>query len=219
VETLEAIRRRRAVRQYTDRPVDDEQLDRLLRHALRAPTGSGAQAWSVMVVRDPGLRREVADLVISGGARYFGIMRPRKEGVGEEEHAAWANDYAEQTLGTYRDAPVWIVGLLVPRGNYPQQMREGGDADDLISLAFAMENLFIAARAEGLGTCPTTAFQRFEKDRLRELLGIPAEVDPAIITPLGHPVSWPEGLAPALRRNFRPWRALVHDDRWGAARE
>jgi nitroreductase len=219
VDTLEAIRRRRAVRQYTDQPVDDEQLDRLLRHALRAPTGSGAQAWSVMVVRDPELRREIADLVISGAARYFGIMRPRKEGASDEEHAAWATGYAETTLGTYRDAPVWIIGLLVPRGNYPKEVREGGDADDLISLAFAMENLFIAARAEGLGTCPTTGFQRFEKDRLRGLLGIPAEVDPAIITPLGHPVSWPEGLAPALRRNFRPWRALVHDDRWGATRE
>jgi nitroreductase len=218
VEALEAIRRRRAVRQYTDQPVDDEQLDRLLRLSLRAPTGSGAQAWSVMVVRDPEIRRELADLVIRGAARYFGIMRPRKEGTSEEEHAEWATNYAEQTLGTYRDAPVWIVGLTVPRNNYPDEMEEGGAIDDLLSLGFAMENLFVAARAEDLGTCPTTAFQRFEKDKLRELLGLPPEVDPAIITPLGHPVAWPEGLAPALKRNFKPWRTLVHDDHWGATR-
>ena len=95
----------------------------------------------------------------------------------------------------------------------------GGYEDDLISLAFAFENLMLAARAEGLGSVPITAFQRFEKDRLREILGMPAEIDPAIVTPLGYPEAFPTGLAPALKRNFRPWKALVHDDRWGAARE
>ena len=44
MELEEAIRKRRAVRTYTDRPVDDEVLDRLLRLALRAPSGGGQQA-------------------------------------------------------------------------------------------------------------------------------------------------------------------------------
>jgi nitroreductase len=218
MDVMEAIRKRRAVRTYTDRPVPEEAIDRLLRLALSAPTGSGAQAWSLMVVRDPDVRRELAELVIAGGGRYFAIMRPRREGTSPEEHAAWGRDYAEQVLGSYRVVPAWIVGVLVPRGNYPEEMREGGHLDDLISLAFAMENLFVAARAEGLGTVPTTAFQRFEKDRLRDLLGLPADLDPAILTPLGYPESFPEGLPPALKRSFRPWRSLVHDDRWGRTR-
>jgi nitroreductase len=145
-------------------------------------------------------------------------MRPRKEGVSEEEHAEWGRSYAEQILSTYRIAPVWVLGLIVPRNNYPAQMAEGGHTDDLISLAFAMENLMVAARAEGLGTVPTTAFQRFEKDRLREILAIPPEADPAIVTPLGYPEAFPEGLPPALKRSFRPWRSLVHDEEWGRTR-
>lgn len=219
MEVGEAIRRRRAVRTYSERPVPDEVLDGLLRLALRAPTGSGSQAWSLLVVRDGQRRREVADLVIAGGATYFSIMRPRKEGVTDEEHRQWGRDYAEQILATYRIAPVWIIGLLVPRDNYPPQMQAGGHDDDLISLAFAFENLMLAARAEGLGTVPTTAFQRFEKDRLRMILGLPENVDPAIVSPLGSPEAWPEGLAPALQRNFRPWKALVHDEQWGQTRE
>jgi nitroreductase len=219
MNVAEAIRKRRAVRTYTDQPVPDEVLDRVLRLALRAPTGSGAQAWSMIVVRDPERIRQIADLVIAGAGRYFSIMRPRKEGVSDEEHAQWGRDYSEQILSTYRIAPVWLIGLLVPRDNYPAQMTEGGHIDDLISVAFAFENLMLAARAEGLGTVPTTAFQRFEKDRLREILGIPADVDPAIISPLGYPAAWPEGLAPALQRNFRTWKALVHDEQYGATRE
>ncbi|HWH15498.1 MAG TPA: nitroreductase family protein [Miltoncostaeaceae bacterium] len=218
MDALEAIRKRRAVRTYTDQPVDDETIDRLLRLALRAPTGGNAQAWSLLVVRDADRRREVAELVIAGGARYFALMRPPAEGNSPEQHAEWARGYAEQVLGSYRQVPVWVVGLVVPRGNYPPEMREAGAVDDLLSLGFAMQNLFIAARAMGLGTVPTTAFQRFELDRLRGVLDLPAEVDPAILTPLGYPPSFPEGLPPALKKNRRPWRSLVHDDSWGRTR-
>jgi nitroreductase len=218
VDVTEAIRKRRAVRTYTEAPVPDEVLDEILKLSLRAPTGSGSQAWSILVVRDAEKRRAIADLIIAGGARYFAIMRPRKEGVSDEEHAQWGRDYAEQIMATYRIAPVWILGLQVPQHNYPDQMREGGTIDDLISVAFAFENLMLVSRAHGLGSVPTTAFQRFEKDRLREIVGVPAEVDPVIVSPLGYPEKWPEGLAPALQRNFRTWKALVHDDTWGATR-
>lgn len=44
LDALDAIRQRRAVRRYTDRPVADADLDRLLRLALLAPTGHGAQS-------------------------------------------------------------------------------------------------------------------------------------------------------------------------------
>lgn len=218
MEALEAIRKRRAVRTYTDRPVDEETLDRLLRLALRAPTGGNSQAWSLLVVRDPERRAALAEIVIAGGARYFSIMRPPAEGHTPEQHAEWARGYAEQVLGSYRQVPVWIVGLVVPRDNYPPEMQEGGAIDDLLSLGFAMENLFVGARALGLGTVPTTAFQRFGLERLRELLELPANVDPAIVTPLGYPPAFPEGLAPALKKNRRPWRSLVHDETWGATR-
>lgn len=218
MDVFEAIRKRKAVRTYTDRPVPDDVLDKVLRAALQAPTGSGSQAWGLLVVRDADARRQVADLVIAGGAKYFAAMRPRRDAT-PEEHEAACVEYAEQILPTYRLAPVWVLGLLVPRDNYPESMREGGYVDDLLSVAFAMENLFVAARAEGLGTVPTSAFQRFEKDRLREIVGLPPEVDPVLVTPLGYPESFPEGLPPALKRTYRGWKSLVHDDRWGNTRD
>lgn len=218
MQAFEALRKRRAVRSYTDEPVDDATLDRLLRVALSAPTGSGSQAWSLLVIRDPARRRAIADLVIAGAARYFAIMRPAGDGTSVEARRAWSDEYAESTLSTYRIAPVWILGLLVPRNNYPEPMRAGGAIDDLLSLGFAMENLFVAARAEGLGTVPTTAFQRFEKGRLRELVGLPDHVDPAIITPLGVPTAFPDSLPPAMQKSRRPWQSLVHDETWGRTR-
>ncbi len=217
MELGEAIRGRRAVRRYTDRPVDDAVLDRVLRLALRAPTGGAAQAWGLLVVRDAALRGEVADLLIRGGATYFAMMRPRADGHDDAAHRAWASDYAESIMSSYRQVPVFVVGLVVPRG-YPADFPDGRD-DDLMSLAFAFENLMLAARAEGLGTVPTTAFMRWERPRLKELLGIPGDVEPELITPVGYPTGFPTGLSPALARNRRPWRSLVHRDRYGATGE
>lgn len=217
MDAIEAIRKRKAVRTYTDRPIADDVVDGLLRAALAAPTGSGSQAWSLLVVRDAERRREMADLIIAGAAQYFANMRPQRD-LDDDEHRRQCGEYAEKILSTYRIAPVWIVALLVPRGNYPDSMAEGGYVDDLLSVAFAMENLMVAARAQELGTVPTSAFQRFEKDRLRAILGLPGEVDPVLVSPLGYPESFPDGLPPALKKNFRGWRSLVHDEQWGSTR-
>ncbi len=218
MDVEEAIKKRRAVRTYTDTPIPDEVLDRVLRLALRAPTGGGAQAWALMLVKDPDKRLEIAELIIRGASRYFQTLRPKKEGTTDEEHVAWANDYAETVLSTYRVAPAWILALYVPRFPYPPEMAEGGYLDDVISVSFAVQNMMLVAREEGLGTVPTTAFQRYEKDRLREIVGIPPEADPMIVTPIGYPESFPEGMAPALKRNFQGWKALVHDDTYGNTR-
>lgn len=218
MDVFDAIRKRRAVRKYTDKPVPDATVDKLLRLALSAPTGGGAQAWSMVVVRDPEKRAALAELVIDGGAQYFSVMRPPKEGTSAEEHMEWARGYAEQVLPSYRHVPVWILGVLVPTKEYPDQVKEWGRIDDLISLGFAIENLMVAARAEGLGTVPTTQFMRFNEGEVRELVGLPDEVEPITVVPLGYPESFPEGKPPALKATFRPWKSLVHDDSWGATR-
>lgn len=217
MDALEAIRRRRSVRRYTDRPVAEEDLDQLLRLALLAPTGGMAQAWSILVVREPERRRALADLVIRGGAEYFRMVRPPAKGASAEEHAEWARGYAAQALGTYPQVPVWIVGVLVPRDVFPPDQRRAERDADMVSVGFMIENLMIAARAKGLGTVPTV-FQLFVEDEFRALLDLPPEVEIPLVTPLGYPEEFPQGLPPALAAIRRSWRTLVHDDTWGNPR-
>jgi nitroreductase len=216
VDALDAIRHRRAVRRYTDRPVAEADLARLLRLALLAPTGHNAQAWGLVVVRDAPRRAELADLVLRGAAEYFRRFRPPADGAGPEEHAAWAAGYAEQALGTYRQVPVWICAVTVPRAHFPEDalMEHIERFSDVSSVAFAMENLMVAARALGLGTTPTN-FHFFEERPFRDLLGLPDEVGLHYLTPVGHPPEFPVGLRPAAAAVRRPWRSLVHEGVWG----
>ena len=220
MDALDAIRLRRSVRRFTDRAVPAEQVDRLLRLALLAPTESMAQPWSFVVVRE---RREaLAELVVGGGGEYFRVMRPRAAGASELEHAAWARGYAAQVVGGVRAAPVWIVPVLVPRETVPAPHRDRLAKHErtaaLMSLAFAIENLLVAARAMGLGTLPTN-FHGFREREFRELLALPPAVEAPIITPVGHPEAFPDALPPALARLRRPWRSLVHDETWGRPRD
>ncbi len=218
MEALEAIRLRRSVRRYSDRPVPDEEVDRLLRLALLAPTGHNAQAWSFIVVREPERRARLADLVLRGAARYFSVVRPAKDRT-PEEHARWAEGYAEEALGSYRVVPVWIAALVVPRFDFPDEpMRERIERfSEDTSVAFALENLFVAARDRGLGTTPTI-FHWFLEDEYRELLGIPPEHRAHYLTPVGYPIEFPVGLRPEAAKARRPWRTLVHDEQWGNPR-
>ena len=217
MDAIEAIRHRRSVRQYTDQPVSGTDIAELCRLALLAPTGGMSQSWSLVVVRDAAKRAALAELMIRGGAEYFRTVRPAQEGHTPEQHAEWAAGYAEVALGSYRQVPVWIVGLLVPRGKFPPDQRDAERTADMISVGFMMENLFVAARAKGLGTVPTV-FHWFVEDEFRALLDISAEIEIPCLTPLGYPKEFPEGLPPAMAAIRRPWRTLVHDDAWGAPR-
>src|ERR1700755_132024 len=62
MELIDALRSTGSVREFTDQPVDDDTLARLLDTARFAPSGGNAQAWRVVVVRDPRRRARVREL-------------------------------------------------------------------------------------------------------------------------------------------------------------
>jgi coenzyme F420-0:L-glutamate ligase/coenzyme F420-1:gamma-L-glutamate ligase len=217
--TDQAIEARRSVRAYTDSPVSPALVDEVIRLAFLAPSGSLADAWSVIVVREPERRRALAELVISGAEEYFtGVVAP-PAGTDAGTHRAWAREFAERGMGleSYRQVPVWIVGVLVPRGIRPAPDRELDRIDDLISLGFAMENLFLAARSRGLGTVPTS-FHRYCEREVRALLELPDELEAPILTPLGYPVEFPPGLPGPLKAFRHPPDALIRDETWAHPR-
>ncbi|MDQ7857688.1 MAG: nitroreductase family protein [Armatimonadota bacterium] len=69
MEFSTVLRRRRMVRAFSDRPVDDAVLRRLLRAAQRAPSAGHTQPLELVVVRDPAVRRELSLASWSRGAR------------------------------------------------------------------------------------------------------------------------------------------------------
>src|SRR5665213_1130634 len=71
MELTTALRTTGAVREFTDDPVDDAQIHRLLDTARFAPNGGNRQAWRVVVVQDPVLRRALRDVYLPGWYQYL----------------------------------------------------------------------------------------------------------------------------------------------------
>jgi nitroreductase len=59
-DMLDMIRKRRSIRKYTDQAVPDEQIRQLLEAAMAAPSGSNIQSWEFVVIKDPDLKRQLA---------------------------------------------------------------------------------------------------------------------------------------------------------------
>ncbi len=57
---LDAIRRRRSIREYTEQPLTDEQMRILAQAAMMAPSASNLRPWEFIVVRDRALRQQLA---------------------------------------------------------------------------------------------------------------------------------------------------------------
>ncbi len=205
MDLIEALRTTGAIRQFTDAPVPDETVARVLDNARFGPSGN-AQAWHVVLVKDPAVRRALRDLYLPGWHDYLAMgaagLRPWAPGndpaaeaaavsaATPELRAAAASGFA---AGLDR-VPV-LLAVFVNLGALAAVDRDA----DRYSFAGGASvypfvwNVLLAARAEGLGGVMTTMLIR-EEDAVRRLLGAPPGWALATVVVLGHPVHQPERL-------------------------
>ena len=188
-------RAQRAHRSFTDDPVSDELVGRVLEVATRAPSAENRQPWEFVVVRDPELRERIGDLM-----RRAWEQHGRAHSEGRLSPALLA-DVDRGATGSISAAPVLIVvaadtaralTATIPSSIFP-----------------ALQNLLLAAGALGLGSALTTIATAFA-DELRDVVGLPESVVPVAVVPLGVPA---KPLGPSRRE---PFAAHAHRDRYGS---
>jgi nitroreductase len=222
LDLLNTLRSTGAVRAYTDEPVSDATLARVLDTARFAPNGGNRQGWRVIVVKDQEARTALRDLYLSGWYDYLALgaagmtpWSPLSDRDQEAVAVANAAQFAEagaaapgfaEKLDT---APALLLvladlGVLatVDR-DLPRYTMVGG-----ASIYPFVWNLLLAARAEGLGGVMTTVAIRREAE-LRALFDIPETVIAAALVVLGHPV------AAARRLKRDPVSSFAWIDRYG----
>jgi nitroreductase len=188
----DVIRTTGATRQFTEDPLPDEVLERILDNARFAPSGGNRQGTHVIVVRDPQTRGQLADLAIPGARRYIAQIRNGEGpwnplqpcGVDAETIAA-----VKVPPGSpLRDAPVVLVVCvdLAVVAAFDQDLDRIGVIPGASVYPFVW-SILLAARNEGYGGVLTTAAVA-EEPRLKELLGIPKDYAVAALLPLGKPV-------------------------------
>ena len=198
----EAMETQRAIRRLKPDPVDDEVVLRLIGLALRAPTASNAQGWEFIVVRDPTIKKGLARLNRQVWQLYarFGRWTTRHDAQRRRMLNAvqWQADHFEEY-------PVIVVPCL--KGRYVPFLHIS-TASYFGSIFPAVQNLLLAARAVNLGAALTT-IPLWNLIVVRRLLGLPWNITPCAVIPLG----WPLGrYGPTTRR---PVHEVVSFDRFG----
>lgn len=170
--------------------VDSDVLHRLLCAAHAAPSVGLMQPWRFIRITDGRLRREIHSL------------------VSEERHrtADALGDRADEFLalkveGILDSAELFVVALCGDRSRHVFGRRTLPQMD-LASVSCAIENMWLAARAEGLGMGWVSLF---DPDRLAQLLGIPQDAEPVAVLCVGPVPEFPE-------------RPALEIDRWAFGR-
>ncbi len=200
-----AIRERRDVRgQFRPDPVDPATLRRLLQAAHDAPSVGLSQPWNFILIRDAALRGRIHDAFEAANADAATRFPDRKA------------LYSSLKLEGILQAPVNLcITCDRSRGGDHVLGRTHDPATDLYSTACAVQNLWLAARAEGIGVGWVSIFRQ---DDLRRLLHLPDQVVPVAYLCIGHVTE----LYRQPELQSRGWAArlplddLILQDRWPA---
>jgi len=216
VDLTEALRTTGAVREFTDEPVDDGTVHRLLDTARFAPNGGNRQAWRVVVVRDGQVRRALRDLYLPGWYEYlaqsaagltpWAVVTDREAERRAVDGAGAIATSAAQGPGGFAEhldeAPVLLVLLadLARLATVDRDLDRYTMVGGAANYPFAW-SILLAARDLGLAGVMTTMVVR-EEPAVRELLGVPDTHVVAGLLALGHPVHQPTRLRRAPVDDF-----------------
>jgi 5,6-dimethylbenzimidazole synthase len=205
-DLYDVIDRRRDVRaEFTGAPVPDDVLTRVLAAAHAAPSVGHSQPWDFVVVRDAGTRERFQEHVTTERDTFAAALPP-------ERAATFARIKVEGVL----ESTLGVVVTHDPDRGGPQVLgRHAIDDAGLYSTCLAVQNLWLAATAEGLGV-GWVSFYR--EPFLRELLGVPERVRPIAWLCVG-PVTGLHDVPDLERHGWRQRRPLaeaVHHEKYGS---
>ena len=227
---FEVMRTMRAMRRLKPDPVPRELLEKLVAAATWAPSGSNSQAYSYVVVDDREQMRRLAEPWMAC-MRFYEQISVRASSMSPEQYKRMVAAVTYQ--GEHFAATPAVIVACYDNGDWNRRVQRNvaglargtaavggrrlatfvrnlarsGPMAEAASVYPGVQNLLLAARAEGLGAVLTT-WHLFYEQEFKAILGIPRQVKTFALVPVG----WPKGkLGPV---NRRPAAESIHWDRW-----
>lgn len=194
MELYDVMRTTFAAREFTDDPVPDEVLERILENARFAPSGGNRQGGRVIIVRDQATKDALSELAKTAARRYTAQVQAGENPWNTYTPTSVTPDVIAATpvpaalSEPVRRAPVVIVVCVDLRvvAAVDQELPRIGIASGASIYPLAW-NILLAARNEGYGGVLTT-MPIAEEARLRALLGLPDYMAVCAVMPVGKPV-------------------------------
>lgn len=206
---IKIIQDRRSIRDYTDEPVEEGDLDLIIEAARQAPSGENAQPWRFIIVRDAATRNQLGAIAGGGSGRRFTAEYVTKK---MQERFTSLED-EEKKKKIFQKLTSGKVSTFL--ANAPLNIVVCGKKDvwDLpYDTSAAIENMLLMVTALDLGACWVIApcIDIRDEERLKALFEVPEGFKIISIVAIGHPTRQHRP-RPRLERH-----ELVFDEMWSA---
>ena len=211
MDFFEVVHTQRSIRRFKPDPVPREAIWKIIDAAIRAPSGSNLQEWIWLVIQDQAKREIIAQALREaylpeGGLHELQRNARQLENPGRRRMMLNAAEFMSNVAA----APVLIIPCIFAITSPTT------DARHLLagsSIYGAVQNMMLAARAQGLGTVLTT-FNTYIEETLRKEFHLPEDAVPVCVVPVGYPDG--QRFGPTTRK---PPEEVTFWDDWGATSE
>ncbi len=184
-ELLALIKNRRSIRKYARKRITLAEIDSILDCAIYAPSAHNAQPWRFFCVRGEDKKASL----IKGMAERF-----REDLEKDKVPSAKINQKIQRSIRLFSEAPAVIIACIAMAGmdKYPDPSRQQAEMIMATqSLAAAIQNLLLAAKALGFGACLYSS-PLFCPDTVRGILELHQDYSPQALITLGHAAEDPQ---------------------------
>jgi nitroreductase len=208
---LELVKRRRSIRRFKLDPIPDESIDKIIEVARWAPSGFNMQPWEFVVVKKPELRKKIVEYIKESWKQTKSMEGTRESWQGKP----WTTSGVLDAGMDFTTAPVFIIlfGDTRTKVGLPMGLRYDPNRCHLIftsSLASAFLYMHLAATTLGLASQWVSAITTpFASCMVKDLLGIPVEMEPYDMMAIGYPALHPR------EKFMRDPKKMVHYDDCG----
>jgi len=205
LEFYEAVSKRRTVREFSSKLVEDEKMRRILAAGLKAPANAHLKDWEFILLKDPENRRKA--LVDALKARDLkdknGIEELIKTMPYEELKVVYRKSLPMQ-LTMMLEAPELLL-VCYKMKKQIGEVKTLFELNNLASVWCCIENIVLAMAAEGLYGCTYSPYNTAD---LKKYLNLPSDMEVAVLIPIGYPKKQPE------EREPEDLDARLHVDKW-----
>ncbi len=180
-DCLEALKSRRSIRKFQNKPPSTEQLEIIIEAARLAPSGRNRQPWRFVL-----LQGDERDRIAGAVVQPFVLQAPVVF-VCCLDQRAFLRSQIEQRMQELVKAEVVTeeAADYIYRSKLPEDLQDVvAPASAYLDLGIAVQNMVIAATALGLGSCWV---RMFDQARVHELLTLPEYIEVVSLLPIGYP--------------------------------
>lgn len=185
MDFYEAVDRRRTVREFLPKPIEEEKLLRVLAAGLKAPSHNHLREWEFILIRDFEQRKRVVDLGVIAQDYSEKEVQEATRTMSDWEKEAYVSALPVQRRMLMSSPELLIVCFRMRK--HLKDCRTLYDLNSYASVWACIENILLAMATEGLYG---VTFMAHDTTPLKKILGVPDDYEVATLIPIGYPAEY-----------------------------